>query len=104
MPATFLLVLAFMMLWPLGAAIFITCLAGFFSKRWREKVRPASTWGLVGRIVVSTPVALITVGISEVLGHEFVQFVVQCFFVGFALGLLARYVFRYFFQVRQRAA
>ena len=96
MPATFLLFLVFLALWPLGVAGFAVLGAGLFVPKFRNYARRGLLWGLPGALALSVPFALIGFGMTggQLPGTEFLSSLTKVFFAGFALGALVWYVFR----------
>jgi hypothetical protein len=96
-PASFVVFLAFIALWPLGVGAFFAMIAGFLRPKYRRYARRGSVWALVGGLALSVPLAVIgpaETGIAP-LRIDFAMLVVKVFFAGFALGTLTWYVLRF---------
>jgi hypothetical protein len=102
-PATFLLLLLLVALWPLGVVCALVLIVAAFRPYSRRYARAGAVWGLVGAVVLSVPFAVLgELGMEGgVPGWEFLAGILKVLFVGFALGTLIWYVFRF---RRQRRA
>ena len=96
MPFTFLLFLAFLALWPLGAAIALVLAVGLFVPRFRTYARRGFVWGVPAGLALSLPFAWIGFDMTglERPGSEFLLTLGKVFFAGFAIGTLVWYVWR----------
>lgn len=97
LPATFLLLLLLVALWPLGVVCALILIVAAFRPNSRRYARAGAVWGLVSALVLSVPFALLgelgTEGGAR--GWEFIAVILKVFSVGFASGTLIWYAFRF---------
>ncbi|HEV3309321.1 MAG TPA: hypothetical protein VG815_02200 [Chloroflexota bacterium] len=103
LPATFLLLLLLVALWPLGVVCALGLFVAALRPNSRRYVRAGAVWGLVGAVVLCVPfVVLGELGTEgDVPGWAYIAVILKVFSVGFALGTLIWYLFR--FRRRGRA-
>lgn len=89
MTASFLLYLAFVTLWPLGAGLFAACAVGLFAPKYRRYSRAGFIWGVPCGVAVFVPIALVG---FEMTRHGLPEFgffllLIELFCAGFAIGV-----------------
>jgi hypothetical protein len=97
MPASFVLYLAFILLWPLGGVLVATCAVALFIPKYRRYGRAGLIWGIPCGVAVTVPIALVGFEMtrSGLPDLGFFSLLLKMFFAGFAIGALLWYAFHF---------
>ena len=97
MRASFILYLAFAVLWPVGAVLVAACTVALLTPKYGRFGRAGLIWGTPCGVAVTVPIALIGFEMtrSGVPDLDFFTLLLKMFLAGFAIGALLWYAFHF---------